>query len=73
MRPDGERWGDEPELMADLALHRPARNHDTAHMQRQAVEAWVFGQFDESQARQFEVALRTAQDFSRAADVAWDT
>ncbi len=72
MAPDGERWGDEPELMADLALHRPARNHDTARIQRQAVEAWVFGQLKEGQGRQFEAVLRAAQDLSRAADIAWD-
>ena len=72
MRPDGERWGDEPELMADLALHRPARNHDTARMQRQMVEAWVFSQLGEAQARQFEAALRAVQDLARAVDVAWD-
>jgi phosphohistidine swiveling domain-containing protein len=72
MRPDGMRWADQPALLASLADQRPQRNSDTAHIQRQAVEAWVFGQLDASKSRQFEAALRRAQALCVAADVAWD-
>jgi phosphohistidine swiveling domain-containing protein len=72
MRPDGMRWADQPVLLASLADQRPQRNSDTAHIERQAVEAWVFGQLDASKSRQFEAALRRAQALCVAADVAWD-
>jgi phosphohistidine swiveling domain-containing protein len=72
MRPDGMRWADHPALLASLADQRPMRNSDTAHIQRQAIEAWVFGQLDASKSRQFEAALRRAQALCVAADVAWD-
>jgi len=72
MRPDGIRWADHPALLASLADLRPLRNRDSAHIQRQAVEAWVFGQLDASQSRQFEAALRRTQALCAAADVAWD-
>ena len=72
MRPDGMRWADHPALLASLADQRPQRNSDTAHIERQAVEAWVFGQLDTSKGRQFEAALRRAQALCVAADVAWD-
>ena len=72
MRPDGMRWADQPALLASLADQRPQRNSDTAHIERQAVEAWVFGQLDASKSRQFEAALRRAQALCVAADVAWD-
>jgi phosphohistidine swiveling domain-containing protein len=72
MRPDGMRWADQPALLASLADQRPQRNSDTAHIERQAVEAWVFGQLDAGKSRQFEVALRRAQALCVAADVAWD-
>ena len=72
MRPDGMRWADHPALLASLADQRPQRNSDTAHIERQAVEAWVFGQLDASKSRQFEAALRRAQALCAAADVAWD-
>jgi phosphohistidine swiveling domain-containing protein len=72
MRPDGMRWADHPALLASLAEQRPQRNSDTAHIQRQAVEAWVFGQLDANKSRQFEAALRRAQALCVAADLAWD-
>ena len=72
MRPDGMRWADQPALLASLADQRPQRNSDTAHIERQAVEAWVFGKLDASKSRQFEAALRRAQALCVAADVAWD-
>ena len=72
MRPDGMRWADQPALLASLADQRPQRNSDTAHIERQAVEAWVFGQLDAGKSRQFEAALRRAQALCAAADVAWD-
>ncbi len=72
MRPDGARWADHPALLASLADQRPQRNSATADIQRQAVEAWVFGQLDASKSRQFETALRRAQALCVAADIAWD-
>jgi phosphohistidine swiveling domain-containing protein len=72
MRPDGTRWADHPMLLASLVDQRPLRNSDTAHIQRQAIEAWVFGQLDASKSRQFEAALRRAQSLCAAADIAWD-
>ncbi len=72
LRPDGMRWADHLVLLASLADQRPQRNSDTAHIQRQAIEAWVFGQLDASKSRQFEPALRRAQALCVAADVAWD-
>ena len=72
MRPDGMRWADQSALLASLADQRPQRNSDTAHIQRQAIEAWVFSQLDASKSRQFEAALRRAQALCVAADVAWD-
>ena len=72
MRPDGARWADHPALLASLADQRPLRNNDSAHNQRQAIEAWVFGQLDASKSRQFEASLRRAQALCAAADVAWD-
>ena len=73
IRPDGVRWADHSALLASLADQRPLRNSDTAHIQRQAIEAWVFGQLDAGKSRQFEAALRRAQALCVAADVAWDT
>ena len=73
MRPDGDRWGDKPVLLASLTDQRPLRNSDTAHIQRQAVEAWAFGQLDANKGRQFEAVLRRAQELCVAADWAWDT
>ena len=72
LRPDGLRWADHPALLASLADQRPLRNSDTAHIQRQAIEAWVFGQLDTNKGRQFEAALRRGQALGVAADVAWD-
>lgn len=72
MRPDGSRWAENPALLASLADQRPLRNPDTAHVQRQAVEAWVFGQLDTGKSRQFEAALRQTQALCAAVDVAWD-
>jgi phosphohistidine swiveling domain-containing protein len=72
MRPDGMRWADQPALLASLADQRPLRNSDTAHIQRQAIEAWVFGQLETSKSRQFEADLRRAQALCVAADAAWD-
>ncbi len=72
LRADGTRWADNPALLASLANQRPLRNSDSAHIQRQAIEAWVFGQLDASKSRQFEAALRRAQALCVAADVAWD-
>ena len=53
--------GRPPELLAGLAAQRPLRNGDSAHIQRQAIEAWVFGQLDAGRSRQFEASLRRAQ------------
>jgi phosphohistidine swiveling domain-containing protein len=72
LRPDATRWADHPALLASLADQRPLRNSDTAHIQRQAVEAWIFGQLDANKGRQFEAALRRAQALCTTADVAWD-
>jgi phosphohistidine swiveling domain-containing protein len=72
LRPDGMRWADHPALLASLAEQRPLRNSDTAHIQRQAIEAWVFGQLDAGKGRQFEATLRRGQALCVAADVAWD-
>jgi phosphohistidine swiveling domain-containing protein len=72
VRPDALRWADQPALLASLADQRPLRNSDTAHIQRQAIEAWVFGQLETSKSRQFEAALRRAQALCVAADAAWD-
>jgi phosphohistidine swiveling domain-containing protein len=72
MRPDGMRWTDQPALLPSLADQRPLRNSDTAHIQRQAIEAWVFGQLDANKGRQLEIILRRAQALCVAADVAWD-
>ena len=72
IRPDGMRWADHPKLLAGLAAQRPLRNGDSAHIQRQAIEAWVFGQLDAGRSRQFEASLRRAQGLCAATDIAWD-
>lgn len=72
VRPDALRWLDSPVLLAGLAERRPLRNPDSAHVQCQAAEAWIFGQLDSGKSRQLEPLLAHARDLCRAADRAWD-
>ncbi len=72
MRPDALRWLDSPALLAGLADRRPLRNPDSARVQCQAAEAWIFGQLDSGKSRQIEPLLAHARDLCRAADRAWD-
>lgn len=72
VRPDALRWLDSPVLLAGLAERRPLRNPDSARVQCQAAEAWIFGQLGSSQSRQLEPLLAHTRDLCRAADCAWD-
>lgn len=70
--PDALRWLTRPAALGRLAGQRPQRNPDTAHMQCQAAEAWLFGQLDDGKKRQVELLLAHARGLCRAADSAWD-